>query len=188
MEGRYELISGDLFTDFAEGAAFYNFSSKSAVGRVEHLLRNVFDKLIYGVFRRDVLFKDGRPLNEWIGRTLNEIPLFLLVAAKGNIRMLPEVGMYKVAAATVCEQAKWEQVGGHYPTRSRWLAHIRSLLPLFQYHWLVMNEVVAAVDAAELEFEEKKSIKRLVRWLLLRHALYFVFRWKPQRPVVSKSC
>jgi glycosyltransferase domain-containing protein len=177
MEGQYETKSGP-FAFFAEGVPFYKFSSSSAYERVEHLIRNNFDKLIYGVFRTRVLKFQGRPVTDWIGPTMNENALFILVAAQGNMRVLPAVGMYKVAARTVCEQARWEQVGGVYPNPRRWSEHLRSLRPTRAYHSGVIRDMAAAIDAA-FDGKQANALRRLVRYLVRRHEYYLVVRWKP---------
>jgi glycosyltransferase domain-containing protein len=181
MEGRYETVADGLFEFFAEGTPFYSFSSSSAYERIEHLIRNNFDKLIYGVFRTKCLKYKGRAVLEWIGPTLNEIPLFILMAAQGNIRVLPTVGMYKVAAKSVCEQARWEQTGGRYPISSQWRAHLRSFRPLHTYHSGVIRDMCAAIDDAVSDRKQARALRRLAAYLIMRHEFYFVLRWKPPR-------
>jgi glycosyltransferase domain-containing protein len=179
MEGRYEIATDGLFDFFAEGAPFYEFSSSSAYERVEHLIRNNFDKLIYGVFRTKFLKYQGRPVTDWIGATMNENALFILIAAQGNFRVLPTVGMYKVAAKSVCEQARWEQVGGKYPIPERWSVYFRSLRPTRAYHSAVIRDMCAAVDAA-FDGTQAKALRSLVTHHVRRHEFYLAARWKPQ--------
>jgi glycosyltransferase domain-containing protein len=180
MEGRYEVQAAGMFEFFPEGIPFYGFSSSSAYKRVQHLIVNNFDKLIYGVYRTRFLKYDGRPVMEWVGRTMNEIPLFVLVAAQGNIRVLPTVGMYKVAAKSVCEQARWEQVGGVYPNSTSWYAYIRSLKPLHAYHSMVIREMSKAIDDAISDRKQATALRRLAAYRIRRHELYFLLRWKPR--------
>ena len=180
MEGRYETQADGLFEFFPEGAPFYSFSSSSAYERIEHLIRNNFDKLIYGVYRTKFLRYKGRPVMEWVGPTMNEIPLFILMAAQGNIRVLPTVGMYKIAAKAVCEQARWEQVGGKYPIPARWLAHFESLRPLHVYHSGVIREMCSAIDAVISDSKQATTLRRLAAYLIRRHEFYFVLHWKPR--------
>lgn len=181
MEGRYETAAEGLFEFFAEGAPFYSYSGASAYQRIEHLIRNNFDKLIYGVYRTEFLKYKGRPVLAWVGPTMNEIPLFILLAAQGNIRVLPRVGMYKVAAKPVCEQARWEQLGGQYPIPAEWRAHLRSLRPMHAYHSGVIRDMYAAIDDAVSDRKKARTLRRLAAYLIRRHELYFVLRWKPRR-------
>jgi glycosyltransferase involved in cell wall biosynthesis len=85
MEAQYEVDGEELFPFFFEGVPFHDYSSVSPVERVKHLLRYGYGNLFYGVFRREALFHDGRPIIEWIGRTLNEIPMQILLASWGGI-------------------------------------------------------------------------------------------------------
>ncbi|PDT58071.1 hypothetical protein CO678_30220 [Bradyrhizobium diazoefficiens] len=179
MEGRYEHADG-LFEFFAEGAPFYSFSSSSAYERIEHLIRNNFDRLFYGVYRTKFLKFNGRSVVDWIGPTYNEIPILILLAAQGNIRVLPTVGMYKVAAKSVCEQARWERTGGRYPIPAGWRDHFRSLRPLHAYHSGVIREVSAAVSDVVSDRKQANALRRLVAFLIRRHELYFLLRWKPR--------
>jgi glycosyltransferase domain-containing protein len=179
MEGQYETAAGGLFEFFAEGAPFYEFSATSAYERVEHLIKNNFDKLIYGVFRTKVLKYRGRPVTDWIGPTMNENALFILIAAQGNFRVLPAVGMYKVASISTCEQARWEQLGGKYPVATPWSVYLRSLRPTHAYHSAVIRDMCASVDEV-FTGEEAKALRRLVASHVRRHEFYLTTRWKPQ--------
>ncbi|TWB59187.1 glycosyltransferase family 2 protein [Bradyrhizobium sacchari] len=180
MEGQYEVTDG-LFEFFAEGEAFYDFSSASAYERVQHLIRNNFDKLFYGVYRAKFLKYGGRSVLDWIGPTFNEIPLLILLAAQGNIRVLPTVGMYKIAAKSVCEQARWEQIGGRYPVPAKWGDYFRSFRPLHKYHSGVISEVSATIDDVIPDRIQAQALRRLVAFRIRCHELYFVLRWKPRR-------
>ena len=179
MEGRYETVDGP-FEFFAEGAGFYSFSSSSPYERVGHLITNNFDKLIYGVYRTELMKYRGRPIIEWVGPTANEIPLFILIAAQANIRVLPDVGMYKVAAKTVCEQARWEKVGGKYPIQSQLRARIRSLRPTHAYHSGVIREIASVIDEIFSDREQAKALRDLVAYRIRRHEFYMAVRWKPR--------
>lgn len=92
MEVQYETAEG-MFPFFRQGTAFYTFASPDPLSRVEHLLLYNYDNLIYGMFRREAAFRNGRPTTRWIGRSKNEIPMLMLAAELGNIVVLPEVGM-----------------------------------------------------------------------------------------------
>jgi glycosyltransferase involved in cell wall biosynthesis len=179
MEGRYETVDGP-FEFFAEGVGFYSFSSSSPYERVEHLITNNFDKLIYGVYRTEFMKYRGRPIIEWVGPTANEIPLFILIAAQANIRVLPDVGMYKVAAKAVCEQARWEKVGGKYPIPSQLRARIRSLRPTHAYHSGVIREIAAVIDEIFSDRKQAKALRDLVAYRIRRHEFYMAVRWKPR--------
>lgn len=181
MEAQYELEDGSLFPFFAEGRAFYDTFSGSRLERLQHLTANVFGNLVYGVFRREALIHQGRPVTEWIGQTLNEIPMQILLAAKGGIRMLPEVGMYKVAPLPVCEQARWEQEGGPLPNWPGAFRHVQNIIALRRYHQTVSDEVFTAIESLGLEREAADSLKKTVTERLRGHLVALCMRRKPSR-------
>ena len=180
MEAQYELTPGVLFPFFTEGAPFNDYSSRSPVERVKHLLRHVYGNLVYGVFRREALVHQGKPVTEWIGRTLNEIPMLILVASKGDIRVLPDIGLYKTASKNVCEQAKWEQAGGWLPNNWRgWKNHLADCKTLHRYHGMVMQEDFAAIDALGLDEQSARRLRTCAAYFLRKHQLLLAMRWKP---------
>jgi glycosyltransferase involved in cell wall biosynthesis len=193
MEAQFEISQDSLFPFFFEGAAFHRLLPQSPPERVKHLLRNVYGNLVYGIFRRKALLHKGRPITEWIGPTLNEIPMQILFASRGSIRVLPEIGMYKSAPLSVCEEARWERVGGELPNWTGWWAHVNASRSLHRYHKMVVREVCVAID--DLGYD-KRTTRRLRGWAafyLLRHEIYLAVRWKPKsassghRRVISQT-
>jgi glycosyltransferase involved in cell wall biosynthesis len=190
MEAQYEVAPGVLFPFFFEGAPFHGYTSRSPVQRVKHLLRHVYGNLVYGIFRREALFHDGRPITEWIGRTLNEIPMQILLASWGGIRVLPEVGLYKAAPRNVCEQARWEQVGGPLPNWPGWRGYLAACRSLHQYHGMVMQENFVAIDALGYDEKTSRQLRAVAAYCLLKHELSLALRWKPSgsralQPIVA---
>jgi glycosyltransferase involved in cell wall biosynthesis len=179
MEAQYEVAAGVLFPFFSEGEPFYADTSRSPAERVKHLLRHVYGNLIYGVFRREALFHEGRPITDWIGRTLNEIPMQILLASWGGIRVLPEVGLYKAAPRNVCEQARWEQVGGHLPNWPGWRGYLAACRSLHQYHSMVMRENFVTIDALGCDKRTTMQLRAVATYCLLKHEFLLALRWKP---------
>jgi glycosyltransferase involved in cell wall biosynthesis len=179
LEAQYEVPGEALFPFFFEGAPFHDYSSASPVERVKHLLRHVYGNLVYGVFRRDALFHQGRPITEWVGRTLNEIPMQILLASKGGIRVLPEVGLYKSTPRTVCEQARWEQEGGRLPNWLGWRSYFGDCRSLHKYHGMVMQENFAAIDALAYDGGTTRKLRALAAYHLRKHEFLLDLRWKP---------
>lgn len=179
MEAQYEVAPGVLFPFFFEGAPFQGKAARSPVARVKHLLRHVYGNLVYGVFRREALFHDGKPITEWIGRTLNEIPMQILLASRGGIRVLPEIGFYKAAPRNVCEQAKWEQVGGRLPNWPGWRGYLAACRSLHQYHIMVMQENFVAIDALGYDKKTTGRLRTAAAYCLRKHELLLALRWKP---------
>ena len=186
MEAQYEVDGKTLFPFFFEGAPFHDYSSASPVERVKHLLRHVYGNLVYGVFRQEALFHDGKPITEWIGCTLNEIPMQILLAFRGGIRVIPEIGLYKSAPRTVCEQARWEQIGGRLPNWRGWWSYISERRPLHQYHDMVRHESFAAIEALGCDRPTTRSLRSFAANCLLMHELLLALRWKPGAPSNSQ--
>ena len=137
--------------------------------------------IIYGLFRRDALLHQGVPAARWIGKTLNEHPLFVLVADKGDVVCLPEVGLWKRATTDTVEFARWHAEGGFY-RRGPNLRHVRSI---YKFHRSVMGEIDAAIEALDLPQAHIAEIRRRQRRELAKHAIHLLAGWKPQR--VSRS-
>jgi glycosyltransferase involved in cell wall biosynthesis len=178
MEAQYEVALGVLFPFFFEGAPFHGYAPRSPVERVKHLLRHVYGNLVYGVFRREALFHNGRPITEWIGRTLNEIPMQILLASWGGIRVMPEVGLFKAAPRNVCEQARWEQVGGRLPNWPGWQSYFAAFRSLHQYHSMVMQENFVAIDALGYNERTTRQLRAVAAYCLLKHEFLLSLRWK----------
>jgi glycosyltransferase involved in cell wall biosynthesis len=179
MEAQYEVDGGALFPFFCEGAPFHNYSSASPVERLKHLLGHVYGNLVYGVYRREALFHTGRPITEWIGRTLNEIPMLILVAARGGLRVIPEVGLYKTAPQTVCEQARWEQIGGVLPNWRGWQVYAIDCRSLHAYHGMVMRENFAAIHSLRYDQNTTRRLRAWAAYFLRKHEFLLAMRWKP---------
>lgn len=179
MEVQYETAPDQLFPFFAEGCAFYELSAESRAERVKCLLGHVYGNLVYGVFRREALFYRGRPVIEWIGRTLNEIPMQVLFASRGGIRVLPQIGMYKAAPKNVCEQARWEQVGGWLPNWPGWRAHLTACRSHRHYHGMVLREAFAAIRDLDCNRRIERALCFWAAFYLLRHEFFLAIRWRP---------
>lgn len=179
MEVQYEYAPQAQFPFFTEGRVFTSYSSDLPSERIEHLLRHVYGNLVYGVLKRDCLLNNGSPIIDSIGRSLNEIPMLVLLAFRGNIRVLPQIGMYKSAPRSVCEQAKWEQVGGRLPNWPGWQAYLKTLISLRRYHALVATEANSAIQSLECSAAIKRELSQFSKLCLLRHELFMALRWKP---------
>jgi hypothetical protein len=187
MEAQYEVDGEALFPFFFEGSPFHGSSSDSPVERVKHLLRHVYGNLVYGVFRREALFHGGRPITEWIGRTLNEIPMLILLASRGGVRVIPEIGLYKAAPRTVCEQARWEQVGGRLSNWRGWRSHFNVCRSNYLYHNMVMRENFVAIDALGYESQIARRLCARAAYCLLKHEFLLALRWKPEVSAKSQA-
>jgi hypothetical protein len=179
MEAQYETAPGTPFPFFFEGAPFHDHASRTSPERVQHLLGHVYGNLVYGVFRREALRHQGRPITEWIGATLNEIPMLILLASAGDIRVIPEVGLYKSAPAAICEQARWEQIGGKLPNWLGWRAHWAACRSLHLYHAMVRRENFIAIGDLGYDKRTTRSVCARSAYYLLKHEFWLAIRWKP---------
>ena len=128
------------------------------------------------MFRRDALLHQGVPAFRWIGKTLNEHPLFVLLADKGEVVCLREVGLWKRTAPGSLEFARWHAFGGFYPKGPK-LRHLKSI---FRYHRRVMGEIDTALETLDLPRSDIDEIRRWQRRELARHAIYLFIGWKPK--------
>lgn len=95
-EARYQLADGTALPFLAEGGPWYGPSPRSVEQRLREVVRHNYGNLIYGLYRKRILIEHGRTvLDDW--RSPNEIPVFLQVAARGGIEVLPEVLFRKTA-------------------------------------------------------------------------------------------
>ncbi len=179
-EAQYEH-DGVLFPYFAEGASFYESSVGSMSERISLIVRRGPGNLIYGLFRRDALFHNGLPLTNWIGKSLNELPMFALVASKGHVLYLPEIGLRKRASLPVCRGAMWEQRGGFNKNGPN-----PNLPGIVKYHWTVFGEISLAYDATDMTAPERDKLKAMTRRHLAVHALQYALGWKRRRKADCK--
>jgi hypothetical protein len=163
---------------FAEGAAFYDRPISSPLERVEFLLDHNYGNLFYSVFRRDVLLSDGQPLFSSLGlRSLNEIPILLQVAARGDWIVLPDVGMKKQTRMPTYRQARWERRGGLLPKECR-ADSLSSLRSLHKYHAEALREIRKSIDCLALHPREKARAKAKASRNIWRHFLSLAIGYK----------
>lgn len=176
-EARY-FSDSERFDFLPEGAAFRGKSEGPVAGRVEHLLRNNYGNLLYGLFRRSALVRDEEALWSKTALTsLNEISLLLLVAEAGDIIVLPEIGLHKNAPRPVYEQVVWEIRGGWHPKGPT--LHPKSVMETARYHLRAAKDVESAIALTSLPAKEKQHLRFVARTVLLRHFLQLISGRKP---------
>jgi hypothetical protein len=104
------------------------------------------------------------------------LPLFVIVADKGEIVCLPEIGLWKRANSEVVKYARWEAEGG-FGTR---VTSFRDFCFGRSYHKEVLKEVNVALEALDLPEADILDMKRKESRQLARHALYLLLGWKPR--------
>lgn len=176
-EAQY-FSDGERFNFIPEGVAFRGERKGPVAGRVEHLLRNNYGNLVYGLFRRSALVKDAEVIWSKTALTsLNEISLLLLVAEAGDIIVLPEIGMHKNAPRRVYEQVVWEIRGGWRPEGPT--LNPRAVMETVKYHLRAARDVKSAIALTSLSAEEKRHLRSVARTLLFMHFLQLILGRKP---------
>jgi glycosyltransferase involved in cell wall biosynthesis len=181
MEAQYFVDDGRMMDYFGEGTPFYGFSLGDKMERPAFMLKHNYGNPFYSVYLRDALFKAGRSFFDYVGMaSLNEIPLFLFVAEKGNWAVLPEIGLFKKTDLRTYEQAKWEQTGGQLPY-SRGLAYFRTLRHTLRYHVNALRDIASSIDILDLDRGQRARLKRAAAGTLFWHYLHFVTRSKRRK-------
>lgn len=95
-EAQYVTAEGSRLPFVAEGKPWYGATHATVEERLAAVIRHSYGNLIYGMYRREALLTGtGTVLDHW--RSLNEIPVFLRVATRGDIQVRSEVLFYKTA-------------------------------------------------------------------------------------------
>ena len=177
-ETQYFGVNGQ-YPFFPEGIAFYQYMKRSGYSAIAYVLDNNYGNLIYSLFRKAALMKNGNFFWEEAGMlSLNEIPAFLYVATSGGFIVLPEIGFYKCVPTSVYEQARWEMRGGRSPVQSR----IRDWNSAFQtwiYHKKALEDIQSAINLLSIDKKCNRKLIRKVQWNLFKHFFWMLIGWKP---------
>jgi len=173
MEAQY--FGTSKFDFFPEGEPFYNFYSENTEERLAHILKYNYGNLYYSLFRRSVLFKNGKSIININSKSMNEIALFLSVASCGNWKVISKVGFYKHTNIVTYKQAKWEKVGGWRPGSLN-LFYFLSLPSLWKYHKVTLKEIKIEISSLGVDVTHLKKMAKKIIW---RHFYYFIVRHKP---------
>lgn len=177
-ETQYVLPDGVLMPMFEQGNAYRLPTKLNRLDRMDYLLKNNFDNMIYGLFRKDALINNDKILwditSEFSG---NEIPPLLLAAMRGEIIVLPEAGIYKTANQSVHAQAKWEVRGGRIPETSR-IRSIKSLIKTWSYHASVIKGVDNALNQLNISSKDHDRLISVARIRIIKHFVNMVVRYK----------
>jgi glycosyltransferase involved in cell wall biosynthesis len=178
------VTEAQYFTDdgvcdfFSEGKAFYGRTGLGRLERLQLLLDHNYGNLFYSVFRREALLLDGAPLISALGfRSLNEIPILLQVAARGDWIVLPEAGIKKQTRLPTYRQARWEMEGGRLSKECR-ATSLRSVRSLYKYHAEALKEIGQSIGCLPLSGEEKKQLKARAARNIWRHFAYVAIGYK----------
>lgn len=175
MEAQY-CIGDEEMEFFAEGRTFYSGSIGDPVRRVGQMLRHGYGNLFYSLFRREVLIDGERTVLDFMGSHGNELPMLVEVAALGNWRILPSVGLYKQTNARTYLQARWEFCGGWL--KSSWLSRIAQLPQLVSYHSTVGRDIDKSLRRIGFDQPGRRRLRRLIRRTLGLHVIALTLGYK----------
>jgi hypothetical protein len=107
-EAQYMVRDGTRLPFFPEGRALYDRLPRSKLRRLLTFASHSYGNLIYGLYRREALFtKNGGTVLD-VCKFINEIPIFVQIAMRGNVQVCSEVLFYKSAPIATYLQAARE--------------------------------------------------------------------------------
>jgi glycosyltransferase involved in cell wall biosynthesis len=179
METQCIFEDGSFMSEVIQGNAYRKPTNFSRLGRMKHLLKNNFGSLIYGLFRKDVLFDDSRMF--WAASALittNEIPPLLNAAKLGEIIVLPDKGIYKTVTAAAHSHLQWVVQGGRLPQSNR-ISGIHSLLATWSYCQQVMLGIDYSLKQLKLNRFENMQLSLMSKKLIVIYFVWLVLTYKP---------
>jgi glycosyltransferase involved in cell wall biosynthesis len=177
-EAQYELPDGSAFEYFSEGSGLRNGSHGNALARMHHLLDNMAANSIYGLFRRHALFHQEKPITQWLVRS--ELPVFLLLASKGQIHSVDTIAWHKRATKHICQHMMWEHCGGRKPGGPAFLNPSRMRTEI-KYHAAMERIVEKTVADINMGLSDRTAIIRHAKSVLRGHLWHVLIGWKPLR-------
>ena len=163
---------------FREGEAFYDTALESGVDRVSHIMRHAYGNLFYSLYRREVLLPNGVSIFSATPRiSLNEIPLFLHVAFRGNWKILSGIHFYKETTLPTYTQARWEMQGGTLPFGS--IRHfVSGAFYGAKYHFLTAVDIVKAIGCLPVPASTRRRLQGHSLVDLVGHFLLSLLHYK----------
>lgn len=174
MEAQYFVGDAEM-EFFAEGQAFYTGSRDVPGSRIDHMLRHGYGNLFYSVFRREALVDGERSALDFSEPHGNELPMLVEVAARGNWRILPSVGMHKQTNARTYLQARWESCGGRL---NAWSLNPSRIRQLVNYHSMVGRDIEQSLRRIGLDHAVERRLRWRTRRSLGSHLFTLVLGYK----------
>ncbi len=176
-EAQY-FVGKHEFEFFREGEPFYTFYSNNKMQRLKFMMKNNYGNLFYSLFRRNLLFQNGKNLFDLIKiQSLNEIFVFLFVIQNGNWKVFPEVGFYKQAIRTIYEGAKWEKMGGKLPNSGS-LSFYLGLKASILYHLNATKAINQIINMLQISKFQRTTLKVLNLCHMIKHLCNLILRIK----------
>lgn len=173
---------------FPEGSAFRKLLIENPAQRVAFMLDHNFGDLFYSLYRRKALLTgENTALSVAPSRSMNEIPFFLQVAARGNWLVSEYPLIFKDTNIRTYLNARWEINGGCLESAPALLHHLRSIVYAGKYHVSAIRSTLASIGLLSLPNKDKRKLKLHAVRNFAMHFIYFAIRWKPKRKVVTDS-
>ena len=162
-------IGLDKQSFFLEGEPFYNKLITSPEERIKYVIKNNYGNLMYSIFKRDCMYIKGETiLTRLHPVSLNEVPIFILVAQAGNWLVIPEVLFFKETNKGAYKQLVWERVGGKL-TRDKSPIYIKYMIYNVAYHVKALIDMQKSIGLLNFSVWEKVKLKIYIFVLLVDH-------------------
>jgi glycosyltransferase involved in cell wall biosynthesis len=178
-ETRY-TVNGNFYKYFPQGEKLRNIDAPHSGMYYAKIFDGLFDNLIYGIFRREALFHEGKTLLDWIGTPINEHPLFALVATKGKIACIEQVCLYKNVTMATCLNADWETNGGRRQGLIPQMLVPHRRRRTTRYYEAVIECLNKAIMASHLDDADKHKTIESVNDAIRRNLKYTLWGFKPR--------
>lgn len=183
-EAQYQLSDGSRLDFFPEGEYWYLPRHETAFDRALAVLRHNFGNLIYGLYRREALINAKGTILDRVSY-VNEIPVFLRVAERGGIRVIPEVLFFKTTNLETYRAAAREY--RHRPPgldenriKERQKNPVHQLYRATRYHLATFKDVALAVLETKFNAIEKARLLCLAATTLFAHLVKVGIVWPAQ--------
>lgn len=179
-EAQY-FFGEELFDLIPEGKPFYSRYDSKKIGRLMYMTEHHYGNLFYSLYKKEYLFdNEGKTfLEQSKSYTLNELPLYLLVAQKGQWRVLPKIGFRKSAPKRVYERVKWENSDKIIPAPNT--KHTYNMLDYYlEGIVLGIYELFKVTEKLSITEKETEQLKIKVTQVLWKKFEYYL-PYSPQR-------
>lgn len=180
-EARYRLTDDSLLAFFPEGEYWYESRQRSKFARMLSVIRHNHGNLIYGMYRRDVLITPTGTILDQM-RFINEIPVFLRVAETGEIRVVPDVLLFKTTnlrtyATAAREYGIRSQVTVEAADPQPPLSPYREIYRTGRYHLSALLDVLRSLMATRVDAIQKLILGCVAALTLFAHLLKVAVVW-----------
>jgi glycosyltransferase involved in cell wall biosynthesis len=196
-ETQFRLRDGTKLPFFAQGTFWRQLPAMSPFERMLALCDHNYGDLIYGIYRREALLTPNGTALEYVS-FINEIPIFLAVAAHGEIAVCSDALFLKTVGLPTylygAREFNYFPPAGELPAASRQSGlvselrqRLRALLKApknaighYKYHRRAWADIARAIDLLGLQPAERQELRRRFQRYLSKHYLKISFAWRFQ--------